>query len=385
MLFSVLAVGALGFGWAPEARAIPAFARKHDTACSMCHAVYPKLTTFGRAFKENGFRMAQDTSSWQETVRTVPGAFRGTLFTSGIGPDTDTSTFGLLKPIGAGSLGSWFSFWVDRSFFANEDDVVDLGSTDAWVQVNDVLRSLRPNLLNVKAGKFELDLPFTQVRSYNLFAYEAYFIQTGVEGFTLGEPERGFEVSGNPGEGFRYSLAVVEGANIAPGHRDDFDADLYFRLSWTSEQLHRIGFFAYRGNNTLVSPNRREFDNDLTRLGGDFDLRALRGDLNLYGLYLWGRNSNSIPDALSPERDFSGGFVQLDYRIAGWLTLVSRYDVVRREETSRATATLSTVSRQSLALGAQSWFFDRLKIAFEYRFRDENLSDSGALTFDFVL
>ena len=385
ILFFLVAFVALCLGWVPEAQAIPAFARKHDTACSMCHAVYPKLTTFGRAFKENGFRMPQGTSSWRETVRTFPGSLRGTLSADGIGSDTETSTFGLLKPISAGSLGSWFSFWVDRSFFANEDDVVDLGSTDAWAQVNDVLRSLRPNLLNVKAGKFELDLPFTQVRSYNLFPYEAYLIQTSFEGFTLGEPSKGFEISGNPGKGLRYSLAVVERVKTAPDRGDDSDSDLYFRLSWTSEQLHRIGFFTYRGRNTLVESNRRKLDNVFRQLGGDFDLRALRGKLNLYGLYLLGRSYDAIPDA-SPGLNVSGGFVQLDYRIVDWLTLVSRYDLVSWEETA-IQATFSTESRQSLVLGAQSWFFDRLKIGFEYRFRfrDQDLSDSGALTFDLVL
>jgi len=39
----------------PDANAIPAFARKYDTACSSCHTAYPKLNAAGRKFKEDGY------------------------------------------------------------------------------------------------------------------------------------------------------------------------------------------------------------------------------------------------------------------------------------------------------------------------------------------
>jgi len=42
--------------WAAPARAIPAFARKYGTSCTTCHTIYPKLTTFGEAFRRNGFK-----------------------------------------------------------------------------------------------------------------------------------------------------------------------------------------------------------------------------------------------------------------------------------------------------------------------------------------
>ena len=39
------------------ARAIPAFSRKYATSCATCHVAYPKLNAFGRAFRNNGYRM----------------------------------------------------------------------------------------------------------------------------------------------------------------------------------------------------------------------------------------------------------------------------------------------------------------------------------------
>lgn len=366
-----------------NAEALPAFARKHNAACSMCHAVYPKLTTFGRAFKENGYRMPDDDLGWKDTLTVVPVAGRVTWTHSSLGPDTDRFSFGLFQPIAAGALGSWISFWADRVFFATDDDFEDVGTENAWIRVDDILRSLRPDLLNVRAGKFELDLPFTQTRTYNLFPYRPYFITTGIEDFNFGDAEEGFEVSGNPTPEMRYSLAIVEGFNNAPGHEEDFDADLYFRISQTFDVTHRVGFFLYRGENTLAQfPGAPEFENTITRLGGDFDLYGLRGDLNVYGLYLWGRNSNPIgPGAADPERNFSGGFVQADGRLRDWLTLTSRYSLERVDRDDGGSAE----NFQSLVLGAQAWFLDRLKVAFEYRFQDKDRLDWGTLSFDLVL
>ena len=39
------------------AQAIPAFARRYETACTTCHVLPPKLNAFGMAFKNNGYRM----------------------------------------------------------------------------------------------------------------------------------------------------------------------------------------------------------------------------------------------------------------------------------------------------------------------------------------
>jgi hypothetical protein len=62
MLFKkvLLAVAALASAaiWAPQAQAIPAFARQVGMACSACHYQhFPVLNSFGRAFKEGGFTL----------------------------------------------------------------------------------------------------------------------------------------------------------------------------------------------------------------------------------------------------------------------------------------------------------------------------------------
>ncbi|HHH36434.1 MAG TPA: hypothetical protein ENK48_06350 [Gammaproteobacteria bacterium] len=42
---------------AENASAIPAFARKYQANCALCHSSEPRLTVFGQQFKENGYQM----------------------------------------------------------------------------------------------------------------------------------------------------------------------------------------------------------------------------------------------------------------------------------------------------------------------------------------
>ncbi len=44
------------------ADAVPAYARKHKAACSVCHSAWPLLNSFGRTFKENGYRFVRQPS-----------------------------------------------------------------------------------------------------------------------------------------------------------------------------------------------------------------------------------------------------------------------------------------------------------------------------------
>jgi hypothetical protein len=46
---------------AETASAIPAFARKYQTSCHTCHIAYPKLNSFGNAFRLRGYRMPAET------------------------------------------------------------------------------------------------------------------------------------------------------------------------------------------------------------------------------------------------------------------------------------------------------------------------------------
>jgi hypothetical protein len=56
----VLTVGIIAGLGAPDTEAVPAYARKHEIACSQCHSAWPLLNKFGRTFKENGYRLDRE-------------------------------------------------------------------------------------------------------------------------------------------------------------------------------------------------------------------------------------------------------------------------------------------------------------------------------------
>jgi len=45
---------------APEAQAVPTYARRYDTSCVTCHIAFPRLNSFGEAFRRAGYRFPDD-------------------------------------------------------------------------------------------------------------------------------------------------------------------------------------------------------------------------------------------------------------------------------------------------------------------------------------
>ncbi|KXS32103.1 MAG: Cyc2-like cytochrome [Candidatus Gallionella acididurans] len=80
--------------WAPQANAIPAFARQVGMACSACHYQhFPVLNSFGRAFKEGGFTMIGAQEKIEDT--TAPGvSIPAVLNAALVGYIADTKTNG---------------------------------------------------------------------------------------------------------------------------------------------------------------------------------------------------------------------------------------------------------------------------------------------------
>ena len=72
--FVVVAAGFLTIGFAPEAQALPSFARQTGQPCGTCHTDFPALTPYGRRFKLLGYT-------------TGGGEFRTTPFSSKAGQD----------------------------------------------------------------------------------------------------------------------------------------------------------------------------------------------------------------------------------------------------------------------------------------------------------
>jgi hypothetical protein len=446
----ILISGMLLFLWLPTiptARAIPYFARKYETSCSTCHNNYPELNDFGLVFKKNGWKFPKDDETYVkqppvllgapaqrqifpkviypgELPATIPVSFRysGSLAYNskqpadlGVLPRTDLFEPNTFTVIGAGTLGDTFSFWID-------DDIstggygADGGLGDGYLRVNDLGHyiGLPGQLLNLRVGQFELDLPFTQARTVNLSDYDVYdqaamagSLGTTSNPFTLGAPQRGFEIGGYADYwNFTWSVAAVNGSNDAPATRNF--KDVYARVSQqfnldrdrasrkevqaagpTGPHNHtsiRVGGFYYYGRNALNAdqiayPGFGTIHEPFYRVGGDLRFRC--GDrFEIYGLMMYGRDQNLIPDTDSgfllpgPPVTFTGGFVQAQYWFYPWLIGIMRYDGV-----NSPTDFLNDVSRYNtrnrFSPGLQVLVRANIKALFEYQYSWERPSGNA--------
>lgn len=366
---------------APDAAAIPAFARRYGADCSYCHQVFPKLSYEGQRFKERGFRMASedafDADAW---ISSVPVVVRG-WWNHLLLEDLDDSDTGFFKGVTAGNLGKRLSYWVDDAVLVTEGDdtLRHVKPSNVWAR----FELIANERLYVKAGRFELDLPFTQVRTPHLFSYDIYFTASGEERDNIGSYQEGGELGGAIDENWRWSAALVKGRNSAfaealTDEAGKFDSNLFLRLRNRTDQ-NRFGAFAYIGRNTLALTRSVVFKNNLQRYGVDVDFWISK--LNLYGVYLHGRDSNPFATSAQPQgtrepQTFDGGFAQADWHARHNLVLSARLNLEHRP---RGPAGAQKETFAGLFPGIQLWLFKHAKLSFEYGFRNQQRRSFGAV------
>ena len=342
---------------------------------------------------------------------------------SGLGflPRTDLFVPNTFTIIAAGSLGPTLSFWVDDDISAGGSGA-DGGLGDGYLKVNDLSHyiGLPKDTLNLRFGQFELDLPFTQARTINLTDYDIYDQASigGAQGtttnpFMLGAPQRGIEIGGYPNDGnFNWSVSLVNGTNDSPATRNS--KDVYIRVSQrfnlerdrdarkevqaagpTGPRDHtslRLGGFYYYGRNALnVDPTAPDFIPNIGtihepfyRAGGDFRFKYRH--FELYGLGMYGRDANLIPDLATlgldhgPPITFSGGFVEAEYWFYPWLIGLMRYDGVN-SPTDFLNGASRFNTRSRVGPGIQILIRSNLKAAFEYQRRWEQPAGPAAQFF----
>jgi hypothetical protein len=444
----------------PYSHAIPPFARQYGTSCSTCHNDFPKLNDFGKAFKDAGFKFPKDDETfikvppvmlgapaqkelWPKTIYpgTIPGmppiGFRYSTFfqvlsrnrnnlnTGEFIPRTDFQN-GTLSIFMAGNFGSDIAYWIDDDIAAGGSGA-EGGMGDAYLKFVNIGRFLKlpKDALSLRIGQFELDLPFSPARSWNLSGWDI-FDQPNVgtsgdfvnNGFAMSSGAQGIEFSGGHSySGYHYSLAIVNqntsgtaasGANVGPGGdafvSDSNIKDLYGRFSYrfnlerdaatrnevqaagaTGPHDHTyldLGAFGFYGRSVqrLGEFTARE---PFYRIGANasFNYR----NFNLFGVYMYGRDQNQIPAetptgfTAGPAVHFGGGFLEADYLALPWMMTILRWDNV-----NSASDRMNGVdgagfyspfhsTRQRITPGVQFLIHSNIKAAFEYQIRPEQV------------
>jgi hypothetical protein len=382
----------LGMTAAPV-MAVPAFARRYEVACHFCHDGFPKLNTMGQRFKERGFRLErEDTFDFDKWTRTIPADLRLSASQLIIENSKD-GRFAFFKPVSAGNLGTRLAYWIDWGIIVRSDSLTPSGEENvdtqpvdnAWLR----LEIATGGRLYLKGGRLELDLPFTQARTPNLFSYEIYGTNTGAEHDSISDRQEGAELGGDLPASVHWSAAVVRGATsdavnaLGVDETKKFEGNVFLRLAKRSGR-DRVGAFAYIGRNHLAQPGiplSSNWKDDILRLGGDASFWVQR--LNLYGVGMYGRNTNSIatparPQGTDQELHFSGGFAQADYHLRDAVALTARLNVVSRPTSARGDNATFT----SFYPGLRVYLRDRFRVAFEYGFNNRNRSGIGAVQAD---
>jgi len=387
-----------------EAHAIPAFSRKYDVACSTCHVPgFPKLNDFGNQFRDQGYQIDSDEDMpthksismgyWPVSMRTTVGYQAATVRTDGSGVTTggfgftglDILSFGLLhRNISFGlvltpSLGS-AGFGTGASDGDLEAANIRLNRLERFLGVKSDPGTY---FLNLKVGKFELDVPFSEHRSPTLnthFAMYHYVAGTpytaAISGtstssyrnpnsFAIGENSPGVELAGVTKTAmtngfFRYSLAALStnvfsgsvscpaGATCGTGGRN---TNFYGRISQSFGGYgivsgHRIGLFGAYGNAPTIAnatcPDCQAVAGSgqpFYRIGADVSF-TYDGQWNLFGAFVHGNDSKNLfasqGIASAQNASWNGAFVELDWYptrlpllgMPGWF-FSYRYDIIR--------------------------------------------------------
>ena len=297
-----------------SAEAIPAFARKYQTSCQTCHIAFPKLNSFGQAFRLRGYRMPAETEDmikekpiplgasaykrlWPDAVwpsdtpGTVPLSLN-TVFadmtsrTLGEGGDRETIKNDFRFPdevtlLTGGTLGETLSFFGEV-VFAPE---VIAGQREVAIELEHSQLNFNGPFgsgpaFNLKVGRFMAEIGqsfghgsvLTTEGPANMFIFNPIGFGGGAEvgeggGIALPSSVDGLEAYGILHHRFLYSGGLASGIGPGADSMDGNNAKDYF-----GRVAYKIGGLALDGDG--YTPSEKNWREKSLQVG----LFAYRGD-----------------------------------------------------------------------------------------------------------
>jgi hypothetical protein len=256
--------------------AIPAFARKYQISCQVCHSPVARLKPFGDEFAGNGFRLTEYESPRYyipvgddklSLFRELPIAIRFDGITTLNFDNKGSVDFGTpfgLKLLSAGELSSKLSYYF--YFFMSEAGEI-VGLEDAFLMYHDLFGTG----LNFYIGQFQACDPIYK-RELRLTLEDIHILTTTPGNSTVSlEYERGimfdYEI---PKLKTQLVAEIVNGSGIGNASEEFlFDKDKYKnvmgRISQPVGENINISFFGYSGRElinevpSVVTSNIRMF------------------------------------------------------------------------------------------------------------------------------
>jgi hypothetical protein len=298
---------------ARDVGAIPAFARRYNVSCQLCHSPFPKLTAFGEDFAANGYRFSakedpKDTLSTGDNLlslmKDVPLAIRLDMYAQGYANGraaTDFQTPYGLKLLSGGSVSRKISYYF-YTFLVERGDLG--GVEDAFVHFND-LGGVPVDLI---AGQFQISDPiFKRELRLEFEDYAIYRARVGPVPVDL-TYDRGIMAIADLA-GFTVTGEILNGSGIGSAQanrRFDIDSDKNVLLHLTRDLggSVRLGGFGYHGRSRGNGVSNRT-----TMLAVDGTVNV--GIFELNGQFVHRRDDEPTFTAGEPEARTNGGFGEL--------------------------------------------------------------------------
>jgi hypothetical protein len=342
-----------------NARAIPAFARKYQTSCLTCHAIFPHLTAVGEAFRMNGYKLPNDelyvkdkpvsmgaeaykkmfpNAVWPSDIPGLPpiAILVNSSITNNLsGPDKKKLKFNLPSDasiLAAGNMDRNLSFFTELAF----DNSDNSSEVNAWLMYQGLGSSfLGDNHLNLKAGTVgdqEIGLP--NARDPQRFSNEDYLYHSALDL----DSHPGLEANGF-GHKWRYAAGVVE--SDTTHNLKDYYATFSLKFGgigydgrgggsasqgntsvspsgyWRDDSVH-LGAFAFRGYKDNSTDNSAAYD----RFGAD--VRVNYSNLSVVGGYAYGDDQSVTFTQGHPKQNI--WFGEADYFFYPWMLGYCRYE-----------------------------------------------------------
>jgi hypothetical protein len=315
---------------ARKADAIPAFARKYQISCQVCHSpAMPVLKAFGDEFAGAGFRMTDYESPRYfintgddrlSLFREVPLAIRIDGFASVNFNNEGTADFGapfVVKILSGGELSDKLSYYF--YFLMNERGHI-AGLEDAFLMYADAFNSG----INFYIGQFQASDPlFKGELRLTLEPYKIYGVKPANSSVDL-KYDRGIMFDKGFSTGTTIVGEIVNGSGLGEASEGYlFDKDKYknlmLRINQSIGNSVSVGFFGYTGKEVINDGSSDPYVSEMKMYGPDVAI-DLDGKLLINMQYLW-RTDSDIFDADGEvhltDVKTRGGFAEVIYAPKG--------------------------------------------------------------------
>lgn len=313
-----------------QASAIPAFARKYQISCQVCHSPgAPVLKPFGDEYAGAGFRMTEYQSPRYfiqtgddrlSLFRELPLAIRIDGFASLNFNDAGTVDFGspfVVKILSGGEISEKLSYYF--YFLMNERGEI-AGLEDAFLMYSNLFNSG----INLFVGQFQASDPlFKGELRLTLEPYQIYAVKPDNSSADL-KYDRGIMFDKSFSTGTTIVGEILNGSGLSAANEGFlFDKDKYknfmLRLNQSIGKSISIGFFGYTGREVISENAPDPYVNEMKMYGPDLAV-DIDGKLMLNVQYVW-RTDSDVFDADGEvhltDVKTQGGFAELIYAPKG--------------------------------------------------------------------